>query len=98
MATGRQARDQALAQLTGRYDRLRGGLAEKGVAARMSDAAKSKAKAAAQEAVEIADSNKGVIAATGAALALWLFRKPLSDAMHDLWPRLKAWADKEQSE
>jgi len=87
---GRDARDSARAALTGRYLKLREGLAEKGIGARLVDDAKGKAKAAANEAVEIAKENKGIVAATLGALVVWALRKPLLDQAEKWGPRIPA--------
>ncbi len=84
----RDARDTARAAMTGRYVRLRTGLAEKGIGARLADDAKGKATAAASEAVEIAKENKGVVAATLGALVIWALRKPLLDQAEKWAPRI----------
>lgn len=95
LSTDRQARDSALARLTGHYDRLRTGLRERPVGQRVVEEAMGKARQAGKEALEIANDSKGVIAATAGALAIWAFRKPLSRAVQGLWPRIKAWRGKE---
>ncbi len=86
----RDARDSAKAAFTNRYIRLRDGLAEKGIGARIADDVKGTAKAAAKEAVEIAVENKGVIAATVGALVVWVLRKPLLDQAQKWAPRIPA--------
>jgi hypothetical protein len=86
----RDARDFAKAAFTGRYLRLREGLAEKGIGARVVDDVKGKAKAAANEAVEIARENKGVVAATAGALVVWVLRKPLLEQAQKWAPRIPA--------
>lgn len=86
----REARDSALAAFTGRYVRLRKGLAEKSIGARVADDVKGKAKAAVGEAVEIAKENKGVVAATLGALVVWVFRKPILDQAQKWAPRIPA--------
>ena len=90
IASGRDARNSAKSAFTGHYLRLREGLAEKGIGARVADDVKGKAKAAANEAVEIARENKGVIAATVGALVIWALRKPLLDQTEKWAPRIPA--------
>lgn len=84
----RQARDAALSRLTGRYVRLRAGLEEKSVVERLVEHASGKAKAAANEAVEIAEENKGVIAGTTALLVLWMLRRPIAGQARKWLPQL----------
>lgn len=96
LATGREARNSALARLTGHYGKLRSGLQERPIGQRVTDEALGKAKQVGQEALDIAKDSKGVIAATAGALALWLFRKPLSRTVQGLVPRIKAWRGKEE--
>ncbi len=92
VVTARAERDAALSSVTGRYERLRGELAEKGIGRRVVEEAADTAKSAAKEAAEIALENKGVIAGTVGALAIWFARKPLGEQAVKVWHRLPgAW-------
>ncbi|MDE2411823.1 MAG: hypothetical protein KGM18_08635, partial [Sphingomonadales bacterium] len=51
--------------------------------------ARHKAMELATEAIEIANDSRGVVVATGAALALWLARKPIGQAAFKLYARWK---------
>lgn len=88
IASERDVRDSAKSAFTGHYLRLRAGLAEKGIGARVADDVKGKAKAAANEAAEIARENKGVVAATVGALVVWALRKPLLEQAEKWAPRI----------
>ncbi|MEY4161092.1 MAG: hypothetical protein RLZZ136_1713 [Pseudomonadota bacterium] len=79
LEANRAARDAALSAVTARFSQLQSGLAAKGIGERLIDHARGKAESAAHEAVEIAEENKSVIAATAAALTLWVLRKPLAN-------------------
>jgi GNAT superfamily N-acetyltransferase len=63
-------------------------LAARGIGGRIADKAGDEAKAALDEAIEVAKDSKGIIAGTVAALALWTFRAPLLSAAQGLWGRL----------
>ncbi len=92
VATARAERDTALSSVTGSYERLRGELAVKGIGKRVAEEAADKAKSTAKEAAEIAFENKGVVAGTAGALAIWFARKPLGDQAVKVWHGLpRAW-------
>ncbi|MCC6827399.1 MAG: hypothetical protein IT550_04125 [Novosphingobium sp.] len=74
----RAARDAARLAFDNRVAALKGDLAERGIGTRIADDLVEKANQGLAEAIEIADSNRGVIAGTIAALALWLLRRPLT--------------------
>lgn len=74
----RAARDAARLAFDDRVAALKGDLAERGIGTRIADDLVEKANQGLAEAIEIADSNRGVIAGTIAALALWLLRRPLT--------------------
>ena len=105
VAVARAERDAALTSVTGSYDRLRGGLADKGIGKRVAEEAANKAKSSAKEAIDIAVENKGVVAVTVGALAIWFARKPLGehavkawDRLPGVWQRLKARIDRSQEQ
>ena len=87
--TDRDTRAAALSVLTERYGRLRGALAERGPGARAADHAKGKARAAAREALDVANNSRGIIAGTAALLALWFCRKPIMAQAARHWPGLR---------
>jgi hypothetical protein len=86
LAADRAARDTARGLFDIRLAKLRGDLAERGIGGRIKDQIGSDAKHALGTALEIADSQKGVIAGTVAALALWLLRAPIIAWVSDLLP------------
>lgn len=92
VAIARAERDAALTSVTDSYDRLRGGLADKGIGKRVAEEAANKAKSSAKEVIDIAVENKGVVAVTVGALAIWFARKPLGEQAVKAWDRLPlAW-------
>ncbi|MGH6786977.1 MAG: hypothetical protein ACREBO_09105 [Novosphingobium sp.] len=68
---------------------IKADLAARGIGGRIADTAGEKAKAVADEALEVARDNKAVIAGTIGALALWVWRKPLLDGSKRLYSRLR---------
>lgn len=62
--------DGALAQ-------VKADLAARGVGGRIKDTITREAVQSAEQAIAVARANKGVVAGTIAALALWMFRNPL---------------------
>lgn len=74
----RAVRDAARRAFDSRVSAVRNDLAERGIGTRIADDVLAKATQGLAEAIEIADSNRGVIAGTIAALALWLLRRPLT--------------------
>ena len=75
----RAVRDAARTAFDSRVVTLKDDLAERSVGTRIADDLVEKASQGLAEAIEIADSNRGVIAGTIAALALWLLRRPLAE-------------------
>lgn len=53
-------------------------LSARGIGGRIKDKAVQQGEEALAQGLEIARENRGIVAATGAALALWFFRKPLA--------------------
>ena len=74
----RAVRDAARGAFDSRLAALKGDLADRGIGTRIADDVAAKASQGLAQAIEIADSNRGVIAGTIAALALWLLRRPLT--------------------
>jgi hypothetical protein len=77
LAEDRQNRAAARALFDRRMSQVKGDLDARGIGGRIKDSAVSKGEEAVAQGLEIARENKGILAATGAALALWLFRNPL---------------------
>jgi hypothetical protein len=79
----RAVRDAARTAFDSRVAALKDDLAERSIGTRIADDLLDKANKGLAEAIEIADSNRGVIAGTIAALALWLLRRPLTGLVLD---------------
>ena len=75
--TDRANRKAARALFEGRLSQVKADLAARSIKGRMIDKAKGDALAIADAAVAVAKDNKGLVAATVAALVAWLFRAPL---------------------
>jgi hypothetical protein len=75
--TDRANRKAARALFDSRLGQVKADLSARSVKGRMIDKAKGDALAIADEAVAVAKDNKGLIAATVAALIAWAFRAPL---------------------
>ena len=86
---GRLAQDRASrAAARGLFDRrltqVKADLSSRGIGGRIKDKAVQQGEEALAQGLEIARENRGIVAATGAALALWFFRKPLTALVHRL--------------
>jgi hypothetical protein len=79
----RAARNQAKRRLDSRVALAREDLAPGAIAGRAADDLKRMAQDTLDEAVEIADGNRTVVAGTIAALLLWLLRKPILSLIDD---------------
>jgi hypothetical protein len=77
--TDRANRKAAWALFEGRLGQVKADLSARSIKGRMIDKAKGDALAIADEAVAVAKDNKGLVAATIAALIAWAFRAPLLD-------------------
>ena len=80
---GKLAEDRvSRAAARGLFDRrllqVKADLSARGVGGRIKDKAVRQGEEALAQGLEIARENRGIVAATGAALALWLFRKPVA--------------------
>ena len=73
----REIRDIARATFDARMGLMRGEIEDEGVGKKIAGSLGAPAKAAFDEALEIADNNRGIVAGTIAALALWIFRNPI---------------------
>jgi hypothetical protein len=81
----RALRNAAHALVKAQVAQVRQDLAAKGIGQRMADKAGDGVKAAADHSLEVASSNRGIVAATVAALVLWLLRNPLIAGGRHLW-------------
>ncbi len=77
--TDRANRKAAWSLFEGRLTQVKHDLAARGIKDRIAGKAKDDALAIADEALAVAKDNKGLIAATVAALLAWFFRGPLID-------------------
>ena len=77
LSEDRQTRASAWALFDRRLTQVKSDLGARGIAGRIKHGAASKGKAALAQGLDVARENKGVVAATGTALTLWLFRNPL---------------------
>ena len=94
LARDRAARNSARGLFDSRFNRLKGEVEEHGgVAGRLRFEAERKLEDAAEYGLAVARESKGVVAGTVAALGLWLFRKPLGDAVKSLFSRTDQPAD-----
>lgn len=85
LAQDREVRDAAHRLFRTRIEALREDLHARGIGRRLVAGAAREAREALDEAVEIASENKGVVAGTALALALWLFRNPIIAMVHGLF-------------
>lgn len=79
--TDRANRKAAWSLFEGRLAQVKEDLAARGIKGRIVAKAKEDALAVADEAVAVAKDNKGLVAATIAALLAWMFREPLLDLL-----------------
>lgn len=73
----RKLRDAALALVKADADHVRADLKRRGVGARLADRIGEGASDVLDEAVEVADTHKGVLATLIAAVILWFARNPI---------------------
>jgi hypothetical protein len=73
----RKLRDAALALVKADVDHVRADLKSRGVGARLADRIGEGASDVLDEAVEVADTHKGVLATLLAAVVLWFARNPI---------------------
>lgn len=83
----RALRDAAWAMVEADLDTLRADLTAHGVGERIKDRAAEEAQEAWDSARDVASEHKGVIAGTILALAAWLLRGPIGDALAALFGR-----------
>lgn len=77
LAEARSARDAARAAFDARLAQVKEDFSARGVGGRIADRLGDDAKAALDEALDVARESKGIIAGTIAALALWFLRNPI---------------------
>ena len=77
MIEDRYLRDSAKALVEADFDHLRTGLMHRGLTERAFDKVRRGAVEIYEEAVEVADDNKGALAALIAAVVVWFARNPL---------------------
>ena len=82
--TARAARNRARRRFDSRLVLARQDLAPGAIAGRAASDLKRKAMDAFDEAVDVADGNRAIVAGTIAALAIWLFRKPIASRIGEL--------------
>lgn len=87
LAEYRAMREEAWRIVVADFDRLRGDLADRGIGERIKDKIGEEAHDAWDYTVDVAAENKGVVAATVAALIAWLLRGPIGDAFSSLFGR-----------
>lgn len=79
MLEDRYLRDSAKALVEADIDHLKNGLNQKSIAERTFDGIKEGATDIYEEAVELAEDNKGALAALLAAIIVWFARNPIMD-------------------
>jgi hypothetical protein len=84
LAKDRATREAALHNFKSNFEQVKTDLEARGISGRIADKAGEDVRAAFDEALMIASESKGIIAATLAALALWLLRNPLIDGLRSL--------------
>lgn len=89
LAEDRALRDAARAVFDARRDQVRRALGERSIPQRMTDEAKTRAIAAAEDGAAIAREGKWVLVATGLAILAWLLRRPLINSAQRAYDRLQ---------
>ena len=84
LAKDRTTREAALTAFNANLAQVRTDLEARSIGGRIADQASMEVRAGIDEALAIADDNKGIVAATIAALALWFFRIPLISGLRSL--------------
>jgi hypothetical protein len=85
LAEDRALRDAALALFKADLRFIRNDLGRRGIGQRVADRLGDGAHELADDALEYASDNKGVVAAAVAAVVLWFARKPILNAIGDLF-------------
>ena len=84
LAKDRTTREAALSAFNANLTQVRTDLEARGIGGRIADQVHMEVRAGIDEALAIADDNKGIVAATIAALALWFLRIPLIAGLRSL--------------
>ncbi len=84
LAQDRATREAALANFNANLVQVRNDLDARGIGGRIADKAGKEVRAGFDEALAIADDNKGIVAATIAALTLWWLRHPMIEGVQSL--------------
>ena len=98
LAKDRTTREAALSAFNANLAQVRTDLEARGIGGRIADQASMEVRAGIDEALAIADDNKGIVAATIAALALWFLRIPLIAGLRSLLAGEKADDEKTDDE
>jgi len=77
MVADRHLRDSARALIVADIESLKTGYAQKGLAERAMDKVREGAVDIYEEAIEVADDNRGALAALIAAIVVWFARNPI---------------------
>ena len=85
----RAARDAIRADFDARLATVQGDVAARGVGGRIADTAADTAHDIIDEAIAVADANRGIVAGTIAALTVWFLRNPLLELATHLLDRLR---------
>ena len=85
LAADRANRQAARAVFDTRLAQVKADLEARSVGGRIADKALDETRTALDEAAAIARESKGVIGGTLALLALWLFRRPIIDALASIF-------------
>ena len=83
MREDRALRDAALALVKADISHLKNDVSAKGVGARLATRMSDGATDVFEEAVEVADSNRGILTALLAAVVLWFARNPIMELFRD---------------
>ncbi|MBV1917904.1 MAG: hypothetical protein KUG65_07565 [Sphingomonadaceae bacterium] len=75
--TTRAAKNVAMAEIEERIARVKGDREEDGIGGRIAGAVSGAARDAFDEAMQVADESKGIIAGTTALLLIWFLRNPV---------------------
>lgn len=84
LAAAKRAREAAHSAFETQLAQVRADLAARGIGGRVADRVSETAAKVADEAIVVADENKGVIAGTIAALVAWCLRKPIGRGVSQL--------------
>ena len=98
LAKDRTTREAALSAFNANLTQVRTDLEARGIGGRIADQVHMEVRAGIDEALAIADDNKGIVAATIAALALWFLRIPLIAGLRSLLAGEKADDEKTDDE